>query len=329
MTYFTLTKTAISSARSIDFFQRQDQLVHVENMTPTASPEASRAHHFAKPGTDHDVNRIDHLKVHSEPDVDHFLASNLTLLEARRHTHQRPLSWYWTPDLPNGFQATLRNLGFTPVRLVRYQAGSSPGTAALFHKRSPQSPRAEWHTVDSTQLSQTNRSGSLKAESLCFQDSRDGWRASVLASETMASSTRVHVGLDRSTVQALQHSGLPIVELVPHVVDGEQRFAAITDAEGPPSLVLTGATSNELMYWIKERKLVLSLLRRYVDGGDVRFAAVAQHSSVRNWSWWVDADADTLANKVKSLGGYLVDLDAYFNDRGMLRFSAVMYRWRT
>jgi hypothetical protein len=298
-------------------------------MTPSASPEASRTQHHPRSGSGHGVNGNELLSSSSDPDVHRFLASDLTLLEAPRYAHQRPLSWYWTPDLPNGFHATLKNLGFTPVRLIRYRQGSTAVTAALFHKRPMQTPRAEWHSMNREQLDNANRSGSLKAESLCIQESGDDWSVLVLASETTASSTRVHLGLDRAAVQGLMHSGLSIIELVPQVVDREQRFAAITDAEGPPSHVLTGATSDELMYWLKERKLVLTRLRRYVDQGEIRFAAVAHHSSVRTWSWWVDADADTMANKVKSLGGYLVDLDAYFNERGLLRFSAVMYRWRS
>lgn len=202
-------------------------------------------------------------------------------------------------------------------------------TAALFHKRPMQSARAEWFTMSKAELDQTNRYGSLKVESLCIHESKSDWSAGVLASKTTASTTRIHLGLDRAAVQGLKHSGLSIIELVPHVVEGEQRFAAITDAEGTPSQVLAGATANELMYWIKERKLVLTRLRRYLDNGEVRFAAVAQHTSVRTWSWWVDADAETMANKIKNLGGYLVDLDAYYNERGLLRFSAVMYRWRS
>ena len=240
----------------------------------------------------------------------------------------RPLSWFWSHDLSEPFANKLKSMGFTPVRLIRYRQRHSERRAALYHKRVPPFNRADWIQLIPQALELTNQHASLQAESVQREQTGTKLRVSVLGNACAGASTRVHLGLDRSAVQQLRQSGLSIIELQPYLVDREHYFVAISDAVGPMTHVLTGATSEELKFWTKQRKLVLSRLRRYVVNGEARFAAVAFRDAGRAWSWCVDVDTAGLTARINDQGRYLVDLDAYLNEDGNLRFAAVMYDWR-
>jgi hypothetical protein len=272
-----------------------------------------------------------HKSLSSELDRDtsQFLESNISPIASLRFTPARPLSWYWSHDLPEHFSKLLANMGFTCIRLIEYRLQGQRHTAGLFHKRRASLHQPLWRTLSPEDIRLSNVQGNLKAESLQITNDGVQHRISVLGYSSAESSTRIHLNANWDELQCLVQSGLSIADLLPYQENRSQRFAIITDAMGPTTFVLSGADHAELMFWLKQRRLVLYRLRRYIEDGNVKFAAVAHYSNVRAWSWWIGVDAAHLARKIKAVGGYLVDFDAYLNESGQLRFAAVVYRSRT
>lgn len=262
-------------------------------------------------------------------DTSQFLESNISPIASLRFTPARPLSWYWSHDLPEHFVKLLANMGFTGIRLIEYQLQGRGHTAGLFHKRRASPHRSQWRTLNPEDISRSNAQGNLKAESIKISHDGVQQRVAVLGYPSEESSTRIHLNANWDELQCLVQSGLSIADLLPYQVNRSQRFAIITDAMGPTTFVLSGADHGELMFWLKQRRLVLYRLRRYIEDGKVKFAAVAHYSDVRSWSWWIGVDAALLARKIKAVGGYLVDIDPYLNEAGQLRFAAVVYRSRS
>lgn len=262
-------------------------------------------------------------------DTSQFLESNISPIASLRFTPARPLSWYWSHDLPEHFRKLLANMGFTCVRLVEYRLQGQVHTAALFHKRRAAPHQSLWRSLSPEDIRQSNHQGNLKTESIQITEEAAQQRICVLGYPSEESSTKIHLNANWDELQCLVQSGLSISDLLPYQLNRAQRFAIITDAMGPTTFVLSGADHGELMFWLKQRRLVLYRLRRYIEDGNVKFAAIAHYSNVRAWSWWVGIDAAHLSSKIKAVGGYLADFDAYLNEAGQLRFAAVVYRSRS
>lgn len=255
--------------------------------------------------------------------------SDLMPMGTVRQLITRPLSWYWSHDFPESLAPTLKHLGFAPERLIDYHDGQRQCRAALYHKWPGQrgEDRTTLQVIGPERLEQISQLGTFQAHSLTVGPDTHSHTIRVLGSCTSAASTRLHMDLESCDVLALSQSGLGLLDIVPYRHRGQTRFATITDANAEPVHVLTGATVQELTFWLKERRLVLKRVRRYImDGGELRLAALAHSAKIRSWSWWVDASADLLEEKVREGFGHLVDLDAYTNEKGFPRFSCILYK---
>lgn len=70
-------------------------------------------------------------------------------------------------------------------------------------------------------------------------------------------------------------------------------------------------------------------LRTYVEGGQRRFAAVAERSNVGKGAWWYTGiDGDTVDRKLDHNNAYPFDLDATRDEQGV-HYTVVMYRDRS
>jgi hypothetical protein len=135
----------------------------------------------------------------------------------------------------------------------------------------------------------------------------------------------LHVDLDEASVHKLLDDHHGIVDFVTYVVDGVRQYAVILEERAGPSWWFTHVTAHELDAKLVERGANLLRVRAYVEGGQRRFAAVAERSSVGNWAWYADLDADAVASKLNGNHAYPFDLDATRDERGV-RFTVVMYR---
>jgi hypothetical protein len=95
-----------------------------------------------------------------------------------------------------------------------------------------------------------------------------------------------------------------------------------------PSWLLANVTAQQLDGRLAELGANLFRLRSYAQGGEQRFAAVAEQSNVGKAWWYADIDADTVAKYLDGNKAYPVDLDATRDQRGV-RFTVVMYRDRS
>jgi hypothetical protein len=260
--------------------------------------------------------------------IDDFFELRPTLAANPEGLEQRPLSWYWCSSLTPRHKETLARLGLQPVRLVRHMVKDKQEVAGVFHKHERVQRQVNCLVGTPHDLHKEANKGGRRVRFLSNVRGNESGGL-LMGYESMdPTSTKVHVDLSSLELHALLAESIPVVDIVTYEMHGVQRFALVTDTSQPSTFVLTGATGAEINSWLLQTRLVLKLVRCYLEKGETKFIAVARRSSIPRWSWVANVSSDTLSNRLRSQGAYLVDLDVSCDPGGRTKFSGVFYRWK-
>lgn len=240
-----------------------------------------------------------------------------------------PDSWFWSHDIESDQIDAVVMPGTHLVRLSSYGSGPKRRFAAVVFKEAG-GPRHYLLDVAPDQLSNKLAAAGGRPVSVTAETLDDDIRFSlVLANDGPA--TTLRTDLDDSGLAALVSSQFTIADLAVYYVGGVRKFAAIIEEKADPvaeTWVLPNVSAHELDAKLLELGATLVRLRPFTDGGQRRFAAVLDRSSVGRWAWYSDVDGDTVAKHLNDSDAYPFDLEATRNDRGQVRFTVVMYRDR-
>jgi hypothetical protein len=238
-----------------------------------------------------------------------------------------PESWFWSHDIDPGHFDDVVLPGYRPVRLSSYGKGDRRRFAAVLF-REPGPARSYVIDLDAAAVEAHPRQNDARPVAIAVDADDSQRRFSLLLEKGSGPLTSLHVDLDEASVHKLLDDRHGIADFVTYLVDGARKYAVILEERSGPSWLFTQITARELDARLAELGATLLRVRAYVEGGQRRFAAVAERSSVGKEAWWyTDIDGDTVARRLDHNKAYPFDLDATRDERGV-RYTVVMYRDR-
>ena len=238
-----------------------------------------------------------------------------------------PESWFWSHDVhPDHFDDVVLP-GYRLMRLSSYGKGDRRRFAAgLFREPGPEQRYVI--DVDAAAVETHLRQNDARPVAITVDADDSQRRFSLALEKEPGPLTSLHVDLDETSVRKLLDDHHGIADFVTYVVDGARKYAVILEERSGPSWLFTHVTARELDARLGELGATLLRVRAYSEGGQQRFAAVAERSNVGKRAWWyTDLDGDTVARRLDSNNAYPFDLDATRDERGV-RYTVVMYRDR-
>jgi len=235
-----------------------------------------------------------------------------------------PETWSWSHDIESDQIDSVMTPGWHLMRLSSYGKGHQRRFAAVVFK-APGPERSYALDLDAAAVETRLRESGARPVAITVDADGSQRRFSLVLQKGPGPLSSLHVDLDEASVHKLLDDHHGIVDFVTYVVDGVRQYAVILEERAGPSWWFTHVTAHELDAKLVELGANLLRVRAYVEGGQRRFAAVAERSSVGNWAWYADLDADAVASKLNGNHAYPFDLDATRDERGV-RFTVVMYR---
>jgi hypothetical protein len=236
-----------------------------------------------------------------------------------------PESWFWSHDIEPGYFDDVVTSGTRMQRLSNYGKGDRRRFAAVVFRESG-AERNYLIDIDAAVVEAKIRESDARPIALAVDADDSGRRFSLLLEKGPGPLSSLHVDLDEAGVRKLLDDRSGIADFVTYLGDGVRKYGVIMEERSEPSCFITGVTAQELNARLAESGATLLRLRSYMEGGERRFAAVAEQSNVGKGAWWyTDIDAETVAKQLDRHNAYPVDLDAMRDERGV-RFTVVMYR---
>lgn len=237
-----------------------------------------------------------------------------------------PEGWLWSHDIdPDHFDDIVMP-GTRLIRLSNYGKGNRRRFAAVLF-REHGSERSYMIDIDAAAVLTHLRQSDARPVAITVDADDSQRRFSLLLEKGSEPLTSLHVDLDEASVHKLLDDRHSIADFVTYVVDGVRKYAVILEEKSGSSWWLTNVTAHELDAKLAELGATLLRLRPYIEGGQRRFAAVAERSNVGKEAWWyTDIDGDTVAKKLDHNNAYPFDLDATRNEQGGINYTVVMYR---
>ena len=239
-----------------------------------------------------------------------------------------PETWFWSYDIESDQIDSLLTPGMHLMRLSSYGSGKARRFAALAFKEAG-SERSYLLDLSPGEVEAKVAAAGARPVAITAEALSDDVRFSLVLAKGPGSLSSLHLDLDEAGLQALVDDTHAIADFATYSIGGARKYAAIVEERSGPSWVLTGVSAHELDAKLLELGATLVRLRPYVEGGQRRFAAVADRGNVGRWAWYTDLEGDTVAKNLEENDSYPYDLDATRDERGQLRFTVVMYRDRT
>lgn len=238
-----------------------------------------------------------------------------------------PEAWTWSHDIEPDQIDSLIMAGWHLMRLSSYGKDNHRRFAAVVFKE-PGPERSYALDLDVAAIETQLRETGARPVAITIDAEGSQRRFSLVLQKGPGPLSSIHVDLDEAGVHKLLDDHHSIADFVTYVVEGVRKYAVILEERSEPSWLFTNVTAHELDAKLAELGANLLRVRAYVEGGQPRFAAVAERSSVGKWAWYTDLDADAVASKLDRNNAYPFDLDATRDERGV-RFTVVMYRDRS
>jgi hypothetical protein len=234
-----------------------------------------------------------------------------------------PETWFWSHDIKATQITSVLMPGSRLVRLSSYGTGAQRRFAALVFKEA--GPERSY-ALDLDAAALTAKLAETGARPVAVT-ADDVGQLSVVTEIGPGPVATLHVDLDAAGAQALIDDQHGIADLATYVVGGARKYAMIVEDRPGPSWLFIGVSAQELDAKLLEHQAMLSRVRAYSEGGQAKFAAVAERVRPAGWAWYADLDGDGVARQLETNAAYPIDLDATRGDRGV-RFTVVMVRDR-